>query len=366
MIIQDLYLQSFRCFAEKHIDVAAPLVVFQGANGCGKSSLLEALHYCCYLRSFRSASVRDLISVGAQHFFVRAHFLSGQESLRNNISVGYSVQEGKVVRFNQKSIVSYRDLIDSFKVVTLYSEDLQLIGGAPELRRNFLNYALMLSNTVLLETFKQYKIIQDQRNALLQKATSDAVTASEEFLVWSKALWEETLVVRRERVALLKQLENEVNRLLCSYFVLDGQMPEQVTLEYSAKNSDHVGDVSFEVFWAGFSCKDQERQFRRSCFGAHLDDFTCVFRNQKARFFASRGQQKLLALLLKIAQLKILVDQGRDVVILLDDFITDFDSTYVSCSLKMLSELGVQVFLTSPIHLEHLFVGIDKVLFVYL
>ena len=87
----------------------------------------------------------------------------------------------------------------------------------------------------------------------------------------------------------------------------------------------------------------------RSCFGAHLDDFAVVFQGKRARAYASRGQQKLTVFLIKIAQMMLLIEQGTGGVLLLDDFLTDFDEQRVKQCLKTLQSMPFQVFFTTPV-----------------
>src|SRR3989338_5981269 len=128
--IQRLQLKNFRCFPTATFDLDASVVVIEGINGSGKTSLLEALHYICYLKSFRTHIPRDLVSFGADSFFIT--ILCGEHS----ISVGCSGTK-RQVKINQKSILSYRELREYCKIVTLTEDDLSLIGGSPDRRRFF-------------------------------------------------------------------------------------------------------------------------------------------------------------------------------------------------------------------------------------
>jgi DNA replication and repair protein RecF len=131
MIIQKLHLKNFRCFQDREFTFTSKFVVIQGDNGSGKSSLLEALHYSCYLRSFRTHLQRDLVAIGQDHFFTHVEFDQEITGTHDHIQSGYSEREGKLVKFNQKPVQSYRDIISSFRIVTLAADDLALVHGAP-------------------------------------------------------------------------------------------------------------------------------------------------------------------------------------------------------------------------------------------
>lgn len=346
MIIQSLTVRNFRCFSESKINFDGRVVVMHGPNGSGKSSLLEAMHYCCYLKSFRTSAHRDMIKGDQDHFFIGLDVVQESLGTLDAITVGYSGAEGKVVTCNQKPVRSYKELVAQLKIITLTADDIELVSGAPESRREFLNYALVLQDEGYWPLLKQYRTILDQRNQLL--ATGRAF--GDEFETWSRSLWEITQQVRAVRIAYVKELEKVINELLERHMSDEGVL--QTRLDYNEKGA-LATDGNFETFWSNYQTSlDQERQWKRTLFGAHLDDFSFIFHNRKARIFASRGQQKLLALLVKVAQLLLLSVHGEQGVLLLDDFMTDFDKRRVEQCFKVLKDLKVQIFVSTPVHFD--------------
>ncbi len=354
MIIQSISLKQFRCFQDQTFDTDSRIVVVEGHNGSGKSSLLEAIHYACYLRSFRTHLNRDLMFLGGDYFFIDVAFQPADAVIADSIHVGFSAQEGKMVKLNQRPVQSYKELISQFRVVTLTADDLELINGAPELRRDFLNYAMALKDPTFLALLKQYRHVLEQRNALLLRGMQMA-TPTDEWRVWTQQLWEISCLVQNARRVYLQELEAAVNALLGEYFIdaaPDANSQMHVSFAYVAKGMH--GEQTFDLFWNNYITKQyaQESDWRRSLFGAHLDDFQVTFQHKKARMFASRGQQKLLVLLIKIAQLQQLSMQGEPGVLLLDDFMTDFDHKNVARCIAALKDLNYQLFLSTPINPE--------------
>ncbi len=345
MVIQELTLHQFRCFEKRVIPFDGRVVVIQGPNGSGKSSLLEALHYCCYLRSFRTHLNRELITLGNEYFFVQIKAQQESTGLVDTIHIGFSQADGKIVKWNDKAVQSYKEIIDQFKVITLVAQDVELVQGEPELRRDFLNYALLLNNPALMTMFKQYRHVLTSRNNLLnQQAGLD-----DTLYVWTQQLWELTKELQHQRVLYLRQIETIVNALLTTYF--SGQ-EAALTVSFDYKAKHHAIDTSFDDFWQHYqqTYALTEREWRRSLFGAHLDDFSITFQDKKARVYASRGQQKLIAFLLKIAQMHQLSESGGERgILLLDDFMTDFDYDRLGKCMAALKDLKFQLFLSCPI-----------------
>lgn len=343
MIVKEFTVNQFRCFSEKKIACDGRIVIVQGANGSGKSSLLEALHYACYLRSFRTHLQRDLIKLGNESFFVHVTVAQEEIPALDQIHIGFSGAEGKTVSCNHNAVQSYKELIAHLKVVTLSADDIFLVQGEPEVRRDFLNYAMLLQDPQSMPLFKRFKTIVGQRNSLLAAGYGD----KDQLMIWTEKLWEESRAIRSGRKDFLQLLENDVNTLLQTYFqTSDGGL--SVAFAYHARNIQE--DETFAEFWQRYEQKlvHSEYEMRRSLFGAHLDDFIIQFQQKKARAFASRGQQKLLALLIKVAQLAQLSRVGEPGVLLLDDFVTDFDYTRMQHCVAALKDLKYQMFISCP------------------
>src|SRR5579864_6640134 len=107
-----IQLKDFRCFNQCEIDLDSPIVLICGFNGTGKTSLLEALYYACYLRSFRTHLPRDLIALGKDAFFVKLILrnmvsdTSLDSYVDHTISIGFTGQK-RLVKVDNKATVSY-------------------------------------------------------------------------------------------------------------------------------------------------------------------------------------------------------------------------------------------------------------------
>jgi DNA replication and repair protein RecF len=155
-------------------------------------------------------------------------------------------------------------------------------------------------------------------------------TLTDDFMVWTKQLEELSADIQMRRKKYLATLERAINELFEKHFPLYGT----ISFVYVEKRRSTFQD---EVRWG------------RSLFGIHLDDFSIVFREKQARRFASRGQQKLLVLLIKISLAQELEKRGQQATLLLDDFLTDFDNERLKSCLSLISNLSCQTFVTCPL-----------------
>lgn len=339
MQITSLQLKHFRCFDNKTIELDAPVVIIEGNNGTGKTSALEALHYLCYLRSFRTHIPRQLIAFDHENFIIKASFVSDNEPISRELHVGFCPPK-RLVKIDQQVIGSYKELMDHFRVVTLVEDDLELIKSGPEVRRSYLDQAILLSDPSYSTQAKKFRHVVDNRNALLRNGVSD----KHSFQLWTQQLWELSCAIQSRRIEVLNDLSNEITHLINQYFA-----QQEISITFSYKSKGGQMGVSFEEFDKGHQdLYEQEVRFGRTLFGAHLDDFSINFLDKRSKSFASRGQQKIIVILMKIAQIKLLERNKGSVVFLLDDFMTDFDHTRVQLLLPMLTDLNSQLIFTAP------------------
>lgn len=338
MFIKQLYLKNFRCFPEKTVSFTSNIVVIEGPNGIGKTTLLEALHYACYLRSFRTYTPRDMLQFDQQHFLVKIIFEHTEldQATQSSLQVSF-FDKKRLVKLNDKALSSYKELMDHYRIITLTEDDLGLVKLGPDVRRQFIDQAILLYNPTYLSHIKEYKIIVDNRNKLLQNMQ----ISKDLYEIWTEQLWQKTVMLQSERIAFIKSLQEEVTALLALH------VPDvEIIFTYVPKKKS--AQTFQEFITQQPTLFEQEKRFGRSLFGAHLDDVEISFRGTASRTFASRGQQKLIILLIKIAQVKALNRLKGASILLLDDFITDFDAAYARTVLQMLTELDSQLIFTIP------------------
>lgn len=341
MHITSLTIKNFRCFDHVSLDFTNKIVMISGANGVGKTSLLEALHYMCYFRSFRTYSPRELVTFDQNSFFIKAQI----EAVDNAALQQYALQVGftgrkKLVKLDQKIIASYRELTDYYRIVTLTEDDLELIKGSPEQRRIFIDQALVLQNHALLPIMQSFKHTLESRNALLHSNNY----SSDSYMLWTEQLWRYSLELQQSRMEFLRILERRTNKLLIE------NIGAHLTIQLLYNPKRMKTEQSFDDFMhLNAELPLVEKKLGRSFFGAHLDDITIQFCDKGSRAYASRGQQKLTVLLLKIAQIHEILEKKGPVIFLLDDFMTDFDEEKSSKLITLLVNLECQLFFTSPL-----------------
>lgn len=332
-----LHIKQFRCFTDFVLSCNASTLIIIGDNGTGKTSILEALHYMCYLRSFRTYAPKELVQFDRDSFFIKL-CVTDKEAVMNELQVGFS-QKKRLVKINHTPVSSYKELIDCYRVVTVTEDDIELIKGSPEYRRTFIDQALFLVDETYIQLLKQYKHILENRNALLQHTYIDA----EMYAVWTEQLFMVSQQIAHKRITWLAAIEKAVALLLQEY--VDRDMT--ISIAYLSKLHAHA--IPYDAFMAENKLLyEQEKRFKRTLFGVHLDDILFQFQGKKSRMYASRGQQKLIVLLIKIAHIQSMQSYKGSLLFLLDDFMTDFDDQRIMQLWTLLEQLDCQKIFTVP------------------
>ncbi len=359
MFLQELHIKQFRCFEDKKILFSKPITVIIGNNGMGKTSIMEAIYYLSYFKSFRTHTPLELMHTDADSFFLKGYFLQSsvvsleEEYHQHSIQIGYNHKK-KSIKFDEKPIVSYKDVLSFFQVVTLTEDDIDLIKGAPSARRAFIDQAVLIAQPESLELYRVFKTIVQHRNKLLDRYNHSDLL---EFEIWTQKLWEISYKIQELRKKVALQIQYQVNQLMKQYF----DDIYEITIMYEVKSIGKYDE--FSLFWKdSTSLFEQERFARRSLFGAHLDDLAFQIKDKKARVFASRGQQKLIILLCKFSLTMIEGSNQSKPLFLIDDFISDFDKIRLKNLIKFFSICKNQIIITAPFfdsNLQELFALID-------
>lgn len=326
MLIQWISLAEFRNYSTLSFNPDPGLNILSGANAQGKTNLLEALGVLLVGRSFRGARPVDLLRWGGA-----------------GASVNGAVARGDVTREIRRSVAQREDggwivLGDGCpwaRAIPFGWQDLGILTGGPQARRNFIDGFAAKVQPAHISAFNRYRQILGRRNHLLQRGQCEQLQPWDEQLAKTGV---EILSRRRQAVA---ALEDEVARL---YPELAGT-EQTVRLEY--RSSLGPGTTEGEFLEALAVRREDEVRRGVSLVGPHRDDLAVELDGRDMRSFGSRGQQRLLVLVLRLAEAgPVEVAVGSPPVLLLDDALSELDPDVQGRVLRHVAGNG-QVLLTT-------------------
>jgi len=323
-----LEIQNFRNLHSVLIEPDEGLNLITGENAAGKTSLLEAIFYMSYARSFRSSQVKHLITQEFEYFRLMGNLAE------NNTRVGIERYiDSQLIRVNQKTIHKTSELSVLLPVLVLHPDSHQLISSGPDHRRQFMDWGVFHVEHHFLDSWKKYKTALSQRNAALRMGQSDKLCS-----LWNNELVEHASVIKDLRLKYLESIQKLTNKLALELF------PEHnIQLNYKR---GWPSDVEYKDYLTTNLSKDRDKGFTQS--GPHRADVKILVDGQAAQSSISRGQQKKLVTLLKIAQLILFSKKSSNkCVLLFDDLPAELDQQNQKKIMSILSTLNIQIFITA-------------------
>ena len=330
MALHSLFVQNLRIIEQLDISLAADANLFVGENGAGKTSILEAIDILSRGRSFRERRTQPLLGNHAENLIVRSQLTSQEGPILLGIQKSARQTE---LRCNQEKVASISNHAAYLPVVSMHPDSHQLIQGGGKQRRTYLDWSTFHVKPGFLQDWRAYNKCLKQRNQALRDQCSSA-----ELEVWTKELSTKAELVDRERLCVFNEIMpyfDEYSRSLLPECELNIHYhrgwPEETSLQESLTEA-----------------LSQERNSKTTRLGAHRADLKLFFNQQEAAATASRGQQKLIAACLLLAQIKHLQQhEGQKCVVLLDDIRAELDQQHASALMSALQALGCQVFITA-------------------
>ncbi len=351
MRVTRLSLTDFRSYESLDIEFGSGVTTFMGANGAGKTNIVEALRYLSILGSHRVATDLPLIRFGATSANVRARVEKAGRAivLEATIAAGRT----KAYRLNG-SPAKARDIAGVLRTVVFSPEDLDLVKGDPSGRRRFLDELCVALSPGIAGDLSDYDRVVRQRTALLKSARgrgTDLATLD----VWDERQAELGARIVRARVAATEALAPYVAR---AYGELTDGDACAVTYECSSLGSDVHGpmsEVAAALLAAIASARAKEIERGVCLVGPHRDDLSIVVGDLPARGYASHGESWSAALALRLATYDLLTsdagpDSGEDgePVLILDDVFAELDSPRRAALASRIAPAG-QVIVTAAV-----------------
>ncbi len=311
MRLSRLWLNDFRCYDAVDVAFDEGCTVVTGANGQGKTSLLEAVAWVATGRSFRGVPDAALVATGHDEAIVRAEIVEAERTLLVEAALR-SVGRNRVM-VNKQAVTRRRDYADHLRVTVFSPDDLAVVKGGPARRRDYLDELLEASGQKFATIRTDYERVLRQRNALLRGGVRDAEARTTLDVLDDRLVASGGALVRG-RLRLVERLTPGIAE---AYESLAGVTPG-MAMHYEAEwcddtlEPDRLDAVDGLLRTALESLRKRETDRGVTLVGPHRDDWRLVINGLDARSHASQGEQRTLALALRLAGHRLdRVDRGE-------------------------------------------------------
>ena len=373
MKINSIILENFRNYKNLELDFDESRNIIVGENAQGKTNLIEAIYLTAFAKSFRTNNTADLISFGESQGRVSTFITS--EEIDKNINIVLRSDGKKMIKKDGKVIRKTTELLNNVVVIIFSPDDLRIIKDSPDRRRNFINRELSQMRPMYYDALRRYNEALKEKNALLKgyfnirKKTftrADNVSLNdlqggasvtderspydnsrrfnEEMMdIYDRQLADagyEIIRFRREFAEMLSEEAGEIMRKISG-----GR--EELKIEYKTTCDFVTGPEGREILFSQmFHNRDRDIYNGYAGIGPHRDDIEFYINGKDAKKYGSQGQQRTIALSLKLAEIRIarqMLDEPP--VLLLDDVLSELD---LDRQRFLVSEIDdVQLFITS-------------------
>ena len=326
-MLQEIQLTDFRNFGKSSITFSGTDVILTGANGSGKSNLLEAVNHLSILRSFRGPNLtREEVKISCSSFTISGVLRTLSGSIEK-LSVTERISGKREMSIGDCRITKSSDFIGEFRCVPFVPEDLSIITGHAGVRRRFFDMLISALDRDYFFRLGSYFRALEQRNGALKSGNVNVAKAFENELATSGEL----IVAQRAEFA--RKIEKEMSELLGDRFAFSCRYLPDVS----------GGAADFRAKLA--ELREKELIKKHTLSGIQLDDFEFRFDDKKLRGYGSAGQQRISALMLRLAHFFLIKKVAlTPVIALVDDVTGELDERNFDHFIDSISEADQRIY----------------------
>lgn len=330
MFISHLRMVNIRLFESLELDLVPGFNVFIGSNGAGKTTILEAIDVLSRGKSFRSSNLNEIVKQNESDLAISCRVLSAEKN-ETTLSI-IRKKSSTALKVNDLLASKWSEITQFLPIISIHPESYQVITGGPNERRKFLDWGLFHVEPGFRKNWSSYMRALKQRNACLRnRQINDAKQ-------WHSVLDEYGCYLHQARTSYIEA----IMPLIMSYANnLNLNKPIQIGYRQGWTQEDNLA-----------YCLDRELQNdelpQSTSVGPHRADLSIKWNNKKFSSSSSRGQQKVLAIAMYLAQSQYMANNfSKKSIYLVDELPAELDQETCYKVLTLLSELNSQVVITS-------------------
>ena len=323
MFIENLALNNYRNYDNADINFSDGINILYGDNAQGKTNILEAIYMTATTKSHRGSKDKEIIEFGKDESHIRTELK--KNDIGHRIDIHLRKNKSKGIAIDMIPIKRSADLFGMINIILFSPEDLSIIKNGPSERRRFMDMELCQLNRVYYNNLSTYNKILNQRNNQLKE---DMYGKNQDILdVWDSQLIDYGLKIIKERNNFINEISEEIHGHLTND-------KESLKLIYDKNVSEN--NFSIEL------CEKRNVDIRmmNTSVGPHRDDIIFMINDIDVRKFGSQGQQRTVALSLKLAEIELVKRIINDnPILLLDDVMSELDTKRRDALLSSISSI---------------------------
>lgn len=333
MIVQNLYLRNFRNHKQLSLLFKKGINVISGPNTSGKTNIVEAIYYLSLARSFRGVDEKSLINKQSDYSEVGCDVIENGTKRHIHVLIA---EKGRSIVINGKKVSKVSELSKCLNVLLFEPRDVLLFKGSPKERRSFLDINLCKENETYFTTLCNFEKILRERNEILKQPEIDEnlLQATTELLIEN----EHYLVSMREKF--VKDINDILIKITRALTGVKGEI--KISYKPFVKNDEEFKANALKAYNAVI---ESDIKHKATSIGIHREDFLVSLNGRDIGTYGSQGENRLVALALKLSPYFLYEEREKRPVIVLDDVMSELDKSHQTQLIKFLRKLN-QVFIT--------------------
>ena len=343
MKIDKISLINFRNYINTTVKLNEKMNVFVGDNAQGKTNILESIVILALTKSHRVVNSPNIITFGKNKSKIEG--VVKKDKLISKLQVELT-EDDKKLYINKKNIRKVADYISNLNVIVFTPDDLEIVKGSPNIRRNLLNIQLSQISKTYLNTYNEYNKILKTRNEYLKILFNNNIADKSYLDIITDKLIEKAIIIYQKRKEYIDLINENINNNFKYISSESGLFINYI---------NNIGIDNYDTETIKNEFKNilnknyyRELQYGMTMYGPHRDDFSFNYNGMDLKNYGSQGQQKIAILCYKLSEIPIFKNiSGFYPVLLLDDIFSELDIKKRNKLLKLINDIDIQSIITT-------------------
>lgn len=323
MILTKLELVHFRNYKKCTVRLGKNINIFIGNNGQGKTNILEAIYVLALTKSHRYGDQSNLVQKDQMLAKVKGTLRIGKIYKDLEVDIGKNT---KMALLNSTNVRKISDYITNLNVILFTPDDLDIIKGSPQVRRNLLNIEISQMDKQYIQYLNEYNKILKIRNEYLRMIYVNHLSDQRYLDILTDKLIDRALFIYQYRYQFIEKINENIGSIYKNITSMSRlSIIYENSLDLDTFNLEKAREILKNKM---IHHRDREIQLGNTLYGPHRDDFSFYLEDDNIRIFSSQGGQRLAVIALKLAEIPIFKEKtGENPILLLDDIFSEIDAT---------------------------------------